>query len=86
MILNIDQLRALVALPTSASRVGVGHIFYEYHDIAIADELVELGLVIGYQSSQRSLDHKAYRRSQRGDFLVAEMLAFSNRLMEEVKC
>jgi hypothetical protein len=79
--MNIMQLQALVSYPSNTSKGG--NIYYEYHDTAIADELVEMGMVVG-DYTQNSHDHKAYKRSKRGDQLVAELLAFANRLMEEI--
>ena len=80
--MNIMQLQALVSYPSNTSKGG--NIYYEYHDTAIADELVEMGLANG-SYAHGSGDHQAYKRSKRGDQLVAELLAFSNRLLEEIK-
>jgi hypothetical protein len=79
--MNMMQLQALVSYPSNTSNGG--NIYYEYHETAIADELVEMGLTVG-DYTQNSQTHKAYKRSKRGDQLVAELLAFSNRLMEEI--
>jgi hypothetical protein len=79
--MNIMQFQALVSYPSNTSKGG--NIYFDYHDIVIADELVEMGLASG-SYKQGTSDHKAYKRSKRGDQLVAELLAFSNRLMEEI--
>jgi hypothetical protein len=79
--MNITQFQALVSYPSNTSKGG--NIYYEYNDTAIADELVEMGLAVG-DYTQNSHGHKAYKRSKRGDQLVAELFASSNRLLEEI--
>ena len=79
--MNFNQFQVLVSLPPNTSKGG--HIYYEYHDTIIADELVAFGLAVG-ETSQHSHTHLCYRRTQRGDLLVAELLAHANKLMREI--